>query len=185
MIDQIMNPVIHNNNTSFQCTHTDSNNDNKNSIYIQLIKHTLYNFLYKLRSVRGREDYFTANKWTWFDIQKCTTLLWTWVVTWALIDYTATRRIIGCLIDTVQTPYISVTNSNRNIISYIHISLVVHPGSNNHVWICNLVHRNMLSSSSKKERSRKVSLKTGIIEIDNKMTINTLMKYFYIAVQYC
>ena len=50
--------------------------------------------------------------------------------------------------------------------------------------MCNLVHGNMLSLSSKKERSGKVSLKTGIIGIDNKMTINTLMKHFYIAVRY-
>ena len=114
------------------------------------------------------------------------TLLWTWwVVFWALVDYTETRRTIGCLIDTVvQTLYVSGTNSNVNTTSYVNTSLAVYPGSNNHVNMCNLVHGNMLSLSSKKERSSKVSLKTGIIEIDNKMTINMLMKYFYIAARY-
>ena len=59
----------------------------------------------------------------------------------------------------------------------------MHPGFNNHVRMCNLVHGNMLSLSSKKDRNGKVSLKTGIIRIDNKMTMYTLMKHFYIAVQ--
>ena len=78
----------------------------------------------------------------------------------------------------------SGNNNNRTITSYAHASLAVHPEFSNHIRICNLVHGNILSLSSKKERNRKVSLKTGIIGIDNKMTINTLMKHFYIAVQY-
>ena len=42
----------------------------------------------------------------------------------------------------------------------------------------------MLSLSSKKERNGKVSLKTGIIGIDYKMTISMLMRHLYIAVKY-
>ena len=48
----------------------------------------------------------------------------------------------------------------------------------------NLVHRSMLSLSLKKKRSGKVSLKTRVIRIDKKMTIDKLMKHFYIVVQY-
>ena len=179
-----MNPVIYIFNTSFQCTHTDNNNNRKDSIYIQLIKNTLYNFFYKVRSVFGREDDFTAKKWTWFDTQVCTTLLWPWVVSRALVDCTEIGRIISCLIDTVQTPSASGTDSNGTITSYVHTSLSVYPETNNHIQMCNLVQGIMLSLSSKKEKSRKVSLKTGIIGIDDKMTINTLMKHLYIAVRY-
>ena len=42
----------------------------------------------------------------------------------------------------------------------------------------------MLSLLSKKERNEKVSLKTGIIGIDYKLTINMMMKHLYIAVQH-
>ena len=114
----------------------------------------------------------------------CTILLWPWVVSQAFVDYTETGRIIGCPIDTVQTLSVLGTDSNKTLTSYVHASLVVHPGSNNHVPMCNLVHGNMLSLSSKKDKSGKVSLKTGIIEIDNKMIINLLTKHFCIAVQY-
>ena len=48
----------------------------------------------------------------------------------------------------------------------------------------NLVHGSILSVSSKKQRNGKVSLKPRIIGIDNKMTIDMLMKHFYIAVRY-
>ena len=62
--------------------------------------------------------------------------------------------------------------------------MVVHPGSNDHLRIRNLIHGDMLSLLSKKQRNGKVSLKNGIIGIDNKMIINTLMKHFYVAVRY-
>ena len=39
-----------------------------------------YNLNYKLMSVVGQEDDLTVNKWAWFDIQVCATLLWTWVI---------------------------------------------------------------------------------------------------------
>ena len=64
-----MNPEINNTNMLFQCTGIDNNDDEKNSIYIPMTKNILYNFLYKLRSVFGRDDDLTANKRTWFDTQ--------------------------------------------------------------------------------------------------------------------
>ena len=79
-----------------------------------------YNFSYKLRSVVGREDDFIANKWTWFDKQVCAMLLWTWVISQALVHYTDLRRIIGGLLDNVQAMYMSANDSNRITISYFH-----------------------------------------------------------------
>ena len=86
-----------------------------------------------------------------------------WVISRTLLDYTETARFIGCLIDTVQKSFVSGTVSNGTITSHAHASLEVHQKSSNHIQMCNLVHGHMLSLSSKKERSGKVSLKTGII----------------------
>ena len=61
--------------------------------------------------------------------------------------------------------------------------MVVHSGSNDHIKIRNLIHGNMLSSSLKKQRKGKVSLKNGILRVDYKTTIYMLMKYLCIAVQ--
>ena len=62
--------------------------------------------------------------------------------------------------------------------------MVVHPESNDHLQIRNVIHGNMLSSSSKKQQNGKVSLNNDILGVDYKMTINMLMKHLYIAVQY-
>ena len=35
---------------------------------------------YKIRSVIGREDDFTANKWKWFNTQVHDTFLWSWII---------------------------------------------------------------------------------------------------------
>ena len=141
-----------------------------------------YNFNYKLRSVVGREDDFTANKWTWFDIQVRATLLWIWMRSQALVDYTNMGRIIDGILDNVQALYVSANNSNKTITSYFHTSMVIHIGSNDHLRIRNSIHGNMLSLSSKKQRNEKVSLKNSIIGVDYKMTTNMLIKHLYIAV---
>ena len=120
----------------------------------------------------------------WFGIKVCTTLLWTWVVSQALVDNTETGRIIGCPLDTVQALSVSGTDSNEIITPYFHTSLRIHPESNNHVQMYILVQGNMLFLSLKKKRSGKASLKTDIIGIDDKVTINKLMKHSYIAVGY-
>ena len=60
--------------------------------------------------------------------------------------------------------------------------MVVHPGSNDHLLIRNLIHGSMLSFSSNKQRNGKVLLRNGIIGVDYKMTINILMKYLYVTV---
>ena len=138
---------------------------------------------YKLWSVIGRKDIFTVNERTWSDTQACATCLWSWMISRALVDYTNIGRINGCILDDVQAPYVSMNDSIGTIASYFHILTVVHPGSNDHLQIRNLIHGNMLSPSSKKQRNWKVSLKNGIFRVDYKMTINMLMKHLYIVVQ--
>ena len=102
----------------------------------------------------------------------------------ALVVYIDMRIFIGRILDDVQAPYVSSNNSIGTITSYFHKSLTVHPGSNDHLQIRNLIHGNMLSLSSKKQRNGKVSLKTGIIGVYYMMTITMLMEYSYIVVRY-
>ena len=113
--------MIYDNNILFQCTSTGNKDDEMNFMYIWLIKSTLYNFLYKLRSGFGREDDFTANKWTWFDIQICITFLLTQTISWPVLDYTKTGRVIGYLKNTVQLPSVSETDSNGILTLYVHV----------------------------------------------------------------
>ena len=94
-------------------------------------------YQYKLRSVIGREDDFIANKWTWFDKQVHTTFLWSRMISRALIDYTDMGRIIGCILDNVHAPCVSMNDSIKTITSYFHTSMVVYLGSNDHVRIGN------------------------------------------------
>ena len=102
----------------------------------------------------------------------------------ALVDYTNMGRIIGRILDEVQAPYVSAKNSIGTITSYVHTSMVVHPGSNDHLQTRNLMHGDMSSSSSQKKMNGKVSLKTGIIAVGYKMKINMLMKHLFVAVRY-
>ena len=106
------------------------------------------------------------------------------MISLVLADYTNMRGIIDCILDDVLAPHVSLNNSNGSVTSYFHVSIIVHSGSNDHLQLRNLIHGNMLSLSSKKERNRKVSLKTGIIGIDNEMVIDRLMQHFYVALQY-
>ena len=102
----------------------------------------------------------------------------------ALVDYTDIGSIIGYIIDHVQAPYMSMNDSILSITSNFHILMVVDLGSNDHLRVHNLIHGNILTLSSKKQRNRKVSLKNSILGIDYKTTINMLMKYLNIAVGY-
>ena len=101
----------------------------------------------------------------------------------SLVDYTNLGRTIGCILDAVYTLSVSMKDSIGFITFYFHISMVVHPGSNDHLRIHNLIHGNMLSSSSKKQKNGKIPLKNAILGVDYKITINMLMKHLYIAVR--
>ena len=106
---------------------------------------------YKLRSVIGREDDFTANKWKWFDTQVCDTFLWSWMIARSLVDYTDMGRIIGCILDNVYGPSVSMKDSIGSTTSLPHTSMVLHSGSDGHLCIHKFIHESLLSSSSKKQ----------------------------------
>ena len=93
-------------------------------------------------------------------------------------------RIIGPILDNVYAPFVSIKYSIRSITSYFHISMVVHPGSNDNLQICNLIQASMLSLSSKKQQNIKGSLNNDILWVNYKMIINMLMNHLYITVQY-
>ena len=99
------------------------------------------------------------------------------MISWLLVDYTDMGRIISCILDNVYVPCVSMNNSIGSITSHFYTSTVIHPGSNDHSRIRDLIHGNMLSSSLKKQRNRKVILNNNILGVDYKMTINMLMKY--------
>ena len=64
------------------------------------------------------------------------------------------------------------------------MSMVVNPGSDDHLCIHKFIHKGLLSSLSKEQQHRKVSLNNVVLENDYKLSINMLMKKLYIAVQY-
>ena len=105
----------------------------------------ILDYNYKLRSVIGREDNFTTNKWKWFDTQVRDTFLWSWMISRSrsLVDYTDTGRIIGSILGNVYEPPVSLRDSIRSIFSYFHTSMVIHTGSNGHLPMCNIIHGNI------------------------------------------
>ena len=106
------------------------------------------------------------------------------MISQALVDYTDMGRIIDCILDNVYILSVSTKDSIGSITSYFHTSMVVHPELNNHLQMHNLIHENMLSSSSKKQWNGKVSLNNGILEVGYKMTINMLIKHLYVVIRY-
>ena len=111
--------------------------------------------------------------------------MWTRVKSRALHDYMKNERVIGCLKNTIQQPFVPRTGSNRILTLYVHIPFAVHPGSNSHIGTCTtLVHGSMLPLSSKQKSNGKSSSKARRIGVDNKMTLDMLMNRFYIVVQY-
>ena len=79
---------------------------------------------------------------------------------------------------------VSMRDSIGSTTSCFHTSMVLHPGSDNHLLIRKFIHEGLLSSLSKKQQNWKVSLNNAVLGIDYKLAINMLMKQLYIAVQY-
>ena len=146
-----------------------------------MLNTTDYN--YKLRSVIGQEDDPKFTKWTWFDKQVCDTFLCSWMISRKLVDHTNIRRAIGHILDKVYAPSVSMRDSIGSVISFFHTSMVLHPGSDDHLRIRTFIHEGLLSSLSKKQQNGKVSLNNVLLRIDYKLSINMLMKQLYIAVQ--
>ena len=136
---------------------------------------------YKLRNIIGQEDDCTVNTWKWFDTQVRDRFLLSRMISWSLVDYNTMRRVIGYILDNVYAPFMSIKDSIGSITSSFHKSVVVHLRSNDYLRTCNIIHGNMLSLSSKKQRNGKVSLNNGILRVDYKMMIAMLMKNLCIA----
>ena len=88
----------------------------------------------------GLEYDSKAMKWTWFNIQVSATFLCSWMISWALVDYTDIERAIGHILDKVYIPSISMRDSIGSTASFSHTSMVLHPGSNDHLRIHNCIH---------------------------------------------
>ena len=73
---------------------------------------------YKLRSVLGQEDDSTVTKRTWFNKKECDTFLCSWMISWALVDYTDMGRAIGHILDKVYVPSVSMRDSIESITSF-------------------------------------------------------------------
>ena len=143
---------------------------------------TKYN--YKLRSVIGREDDFKVTKWTWFNKQVCSTFLCSWMISRKLVDHTNIGRAIERILNMVYAPSVSMRDSIGSTTLFFHTSMVVHPGSDEHLHLRKFIHKGLVSSLSKKQQDGEVSLNNVALGFDYKLLINILMKQLYIAVQY-
>ena len=109
-----------------------------------MLNATDYN--YKLRSVIGQEDDSKVMKWTWFNKQVRDTFLCSWMISRALVDFTNIGRAIGRIRDMVYAPSVSMRDSIGSTTSFFNTSMVVHPGSDDHLRIGKFVHKGLLSS---------------------------------------
>ena len=147
-----------------------------------VLKATSYN--YKLRTVIGREDNSSVTKLTLFNKQVCDTFLCSWMITRSLVDFSNIGRAIGELLNVVYEPSATIRESIGSTTSFFHRSIVVHPGSDNHLCIHQFIYEGLLSSLSSKQQHGEVSLNNVALGPDYKLSINMLMKQLYIAVRY-
>ena len=103
------------------------------------------------------------------------------MISQSLVDYTDIERIIECILYNIYALSVSMKDSIGSITSHFLTSMVIHPGSNDHLQMRNLIDGNMLSLSSKKQQNGKFSLNNGIHGVDYKMMINMLTKRLYVA----
>ena len=68
--------------------------------------------------------------------------------------------------------------------SFFHMSMMVNPGSDDHLRLRKFIHKGVLSSLSKKQQHGEVLLNNVALELDYKLPINMLMKQLYVAVRY-
>ena len=101
-----------------------------------------------------------------------------------LVDHTNIGRAIGRILDMVYAPSKSMRDSIGSTTSFFHTSMVVHPGSDDHLRIRKFIHEGLLSSLSKEQQHETVSLNNIVLGIDYKLLINMLMKKLYITVKY-
>ena len=131
---------------------------------------------YKLRNVIRQENDFKVKKWIWFNKQVCDTFLCSWMISRKLVDHTNIGRAIGRILNMVYAPFLSMRTSIGSVTSFFHTSMVVHPGSDNHLRIHKFIHTCLLSSLLKAQQHEKVSLNNVVLGINYKLSINILMK---------
>ena len=112
------------------------------------------------------------------------TLLYSWIISRKLVGHTNIGRAIGRLFDVVYAPSASMRESVGSTTSFFHTSMVVNPGSDDHLRIHKFIHKGLLSKLSKKQQHGEVSLNNVALGLDFKLSINMLMKQLYIAVRY-
>ena len=89
-----------------------------------------------------------------------------------------------CILDMVYASSVSMRDTIRFTTSFFHTSMVVHPGSDDHLRIRKFIHEGLLSSLSKKQQLGNFSSNNVVLGFDYKLMINMLMKQLYISVQY-
>ena len=100
-----------------------------------------------------------------------------------LVDHTNIGRAIGLLLNMVYAPSVSMKDSIESATSFFHTSMVVHPGSDDHLRIRTFIHKGLLSSLSKKQQHGNVSLNNIALGFDYKLSVNMLIKQLYIDVR--
>ena len=100
-----------------------------------------------------------------------------------LVDHTNIGRAIGRLLDLVYAPSAGMRDSVGSTIRFFHTSMVVHPGSDDHLRICKFIHEGLLFSLLKKQQNGKFSMNNAALGFDYKLSINMLTKQLYIAVR--
>ena len=73
---------------------------------------------YKVRSVIRRENDSKVTKWTWFNKQVCHTFLCSWMISQKLVDHTNMGRAIGCILNKVYAPSVSMRDSIGSTTSF-------------------------------------------------------------------
>ena len=101
-----------------------------------------------------------------------------------LVDHTNIGRAIDRILDKVYASSVSMRGSIGYATSFVHTLMVVHPGSDDYLRIHKFIHKGLLSSLSKEQQHRKVSLNNVVLGIHYKLSINMLMKQLYIAIQF-
>ena len=76
----------------------------------------------------------------------------------------------------VYAPSVSMKDIVESATSFFHTSMVVHPGSDDHLPIRKFIHKGLLYSLLKKQQHGKISLNNVALGFDYKLSIHMLMK---------
>ena len=74
------------------------------------------------------------------------TFLCLWMISQKLVDHTNIGKAIGCILDMIYAPSVSMRNSIRSATSFLYTSMAVPPISDDHLRIRKFVHEDLLFS---------------------------------------